>query len=160
MKAAPGQQVGGELKLNGEVESDLCIDVTKEISGWMLCPSETRSKRQIFLTVFAKTCWKLSVTSDRNNGRMAEFDPLNSSYIDGGKELESRLMISAPGTEDHPSTWEVDLSKGGIIQEGEETAGKRQNISVDVEQPVSWLDEPLSDGHCYHELLMFTISAT
>ena len=158
LKAAPGQQVGGEIKLGGVVESDLFIDAPKEISGWMLNPSEPRSTKQIDLTIFARTCWKLSVTSDRKNGRMAEFDQLNSSYIKDGKELDSPLKISAPGTEDHPDPWDVDLTKGGVIQEGEETAGESQKLAVDIEQPVSWTDEPLSDGHCYHAIVVFTIS--
>ena len=159
LKAAPGQQVGGAMLLGGVVESDLFIDAPKEISGWILNPSEHKSKKQIALTVFARTCWKLSVTSDRKNGRMAEFDPLNLSYIKDGKELENPLGISAPGTVDHPDTWDIDLTKGGVIQEGDETEGERKNLEVEIEQPVSWMDEPLSDGHCYHEIVVFAITA-
>lgn len=160
LKAAPGQQVGGEMMLGGEVQSDLFIDAPAEVSGWMLNPSEPASKRQISLTVFARTCWQLSVSSDRKSGRMAEFDPLNSSYIIEGKELENPLIISADGTADHPDDWEVDLSKGGIIQEDEETAGEKQKLDVEIEQAVSWMDEPLPDSRSYHTILIFKISGT
>ncbi len=158
LKAAPGQNVGGEMKLGGVGESDLFIDAPLEISGWMLNPTEPESRRQIALIVSAKTCWQLSVASDRKKGRMAEYDPLNSSYVRDGKELDSQLKISAAGTEDHPDPWDVDLSTGGVIQEGEETAGKSQNFAVDIEQPVSWMDEPLSEGHCYRAVMVFTLS--
>lgn len=160
LKAAPGQQVGGEMSLGGEIQSDLFIDAPSEVSGWMLNPSTHESKRQIPLTVFTRTGWQLSVSSDRKSGRMAEFDPKNSSYEMDGKELESPLKVSAAGTEDHPDPWEVDLSKGGILQEGEETAGEKQNLAVDVSQAISWMDEPLSDGHCYHAILVFKLSGT
>ena len=159
LKAAPGQQVGGEMKLGGVIESDLFIDAPKEISDWVLNPSEPVSRKQVILTVFARTCWKLSVTSDRKNGKMAEFDLLNSSYVKDGKELENPLTISAPGTVDHPDAWDIDLSKGGVIQEGDETEGERKNLTVDIEQPVSWMDEPLFDGHCYREIVVFAIYA-
>lgn len=160
LKAAPGDRVGGEMKLGGEIQSDLFIDAPSEVSGWMLNPLNHESKRQILVTVFARTGWQLSVSSDRKSGRMAEFDLLNSSYVKDGKELENSLKLSAAGTEDHPDPWEVDLSKSGIIQEGEETAGEKQNLAVDLEQKVSWMDEPLSDDRCYHAILVFKISGT
>ncbi|MFB3764163.1 MAG: hypothetical protein ACE14P_02830 [Methanotrichaceae archaeon] len=160
LKAAPGQNVGGKMNLGGVVEADLFIDAPPEISGWMLNPSIPESRKEIALAVSAKTGWQLSVSSNRKNGRMAEYDPLTSSYIQDGKQLESPLKVFAVGNDDHPEPWDVDLAAGGIIQEGEETAGESQKLVVDIEQATSWTDEPLSDGHCYHAVMEFKLSAT
>lgn len=158
LKAAPGQSVGRIMKVGGEVESDLFIDAPVAVSDWILNPSASPGRRQIALAVTARTCWQISVKSDRPDGRMAQYNLSDSQYIPNGMRLQSPLKISAGGTEDHPDPWEVDLPAGGIIQEGEETGGKSQDLEVTLQQPVSWNDEPLSDGQAYRAVLVFTIS--
>lgn len=158
LKAAPGQSVGGIMNLGGEVESDLFIDAPTAVSYWTLNPSSSPASRQIALAVTARTCWQISVKSDRQDGRMAQYNLSNSQYMPDGMQLQSPLKILAKGTEDHPDPWEVDLPAGGVIREGEETGGKSQDVEVTLQQPVSWNDEPLPDGQAYRAVLVFTIS--
>ncbi len=158
LKAAPGQFVGGAIELGGDFGSDLFIDAPVAIRDWMLDPMTSSSRKPITLKVNARIGWQLSVSSDRADGRMAQYDVANSSYIPEGRRLENSLKVSALGAEDHPNSWKADLPAGGTIQEGEETAGESRDVKVTLEQPVSWKDEPLPEGQAYHAVLVFTIS--
>jgi hypothetical protein len=158
LKAAPGQMAGGTMTLRGDTDYDLFIGAPLEISGWKLSPSASPGIKPISLTVYARMCWQVFVESDRPDGRMAQCDLSNSKYIADGKRLESPLKISAKGADEHSDPWEVALPEGGVIQEGEETAGKCLNADVYISQAVSWTDEPLPEDQAYRAVLRFTIS--
>jgi hypothetical protein len=115
------------------------------------------------LKVTSSTDWQMTVSSDRPDGRMVEYDPAAYEYVPGGRALESPLKISScgtysSGTDGRHGLWEVDLSEGGMIQQGEETSEGGQQVLVTLGQRVAWTDEPLEEGQAYRIVLTFTVS--
>jgi hypothetical protein len=105
----------------------------------------------------------MTVSSDRPDGRMAEYDLAASEYVFDGRALESPLKISSSRADDRlglnlPGLWEADLSEGGMIQQGEETSEDGQQVLVTLGQRVAWTDEPLEEDRAYRIALTFTVS--
>ncbi|HSD57030.1 MAG TPA: hypothetical protein VLB04_02525, partial [Methanotrichaceae archaeon] len=116
------------------------------------------NEKQMALKVTSSTDWQMIVSSDRPDGRMSEYDLAASEYVPGGRTLESPLMISSSGTDDHPGLWEVNLPEGGMIHQGGETSENGQQVLVTLGQRVGWTDEPLEEGQAYRIALTFTVS--
>jgi hypothetical protein len=156
--AAPGQSVEGSLVLESDGGADIFIEAPDSISDWVLVPSVSPNQREMALKVVASTDWQIAVSSDRPDGRMAEYDLASSEYTPDGRVLQSPLYVSSPGTKDHPEPFEVNLPEGGMICQGGETEEDGQQIMVNLGQRVSWTDEPLEEGQAYRIELTFTIS--
>jgi hypothetical protein len=157
-RAAPGQSIGGSLTLGGPSGPEISLEVPASVSDWILVPKE-RNERKIALNIRTRESWTLLVSSDRADGRMAEYDPAASEYVPAGRSLQGPLRISAPGTSSHPASWEIELPHAGAIQQtaGIEKEGS-STVTVTLQQPVSWEDEPLADGHVYRIDLTFSVS--
>ncbi len=157
-EVAPGQPVGGRLMLESDGGADILLEAPDYVSDWVLVPSASPNLKQMVMKVTASTDWQMAVSSDRQDGRMAEYDLAASEYVPGGRALESSLRISSSGTDDHPGPWDVDLHGGGMIHQGEETSEDGQQVLMTLGQMVSWTDEPLEDGQAYRIALTFTVS--
>ena len=156
--AAPGQPTGDSLTLGGSSGPDISMEVPPSVSDWVLVPRE-RNERKMALSIRAKDGWMLQVSSDRADGRMAQYDPASSEYVPGGRSLLQPLKIYAPGTSAHPAPWEIELPNAGVIQQMEEVQDDESSVvTVTLQQPVSWEDEPLEDGHVYRIDLIFSVS--
>lgn len=156
--AAPGQSVVGKLILESNGGADIFVEVPDSISDWVLVPSASSNLREMALKVIASTDWQMTASSDRPDGRMAEYDLASSEYTPEGRFLESPLHISSSGTKDHSEPLEVSLPNGGMICRGEETSEDGEPVSLTLGQMVSWTDEPLEEGQAYRIELTFTIS--
>lgn len=157
-EAAPGQSVGSRLILESDGGADIFLESPDSVSDWVLVPSDSPNEKQIALKVTSSTNWQMTVSSDRPDGRMAEYDLASSEYVPGGRTLESPLELSSRGIDDHHGTWDVDLQEGGMIHQGEETSEDGQQVLVLLGQRVAWTDEPLEEGQAYRIALMFTVS--
>lgn len=157
-EAAPGQFVGGRLTLESDGGVDIFLETPDSIDDWVLVPSASPNSREIAMKVTASTDWQMTVSSDRPDGRMAEYDLAASEYVPGGRALESPLKISSPGTDDHHEPWDVDLPDGGMIHQGGETPEDGQQVLVTLGQRVAWTDESLEEGQAYRIALTFTVS--
>lgn len=157
-EAAPGQFVGGRLTLESDGGADIFLEAPDSVSDWVLVPSASPNEKQMALKVTSSTDWQMTVSSDRPDGRMAEYDLAASEYVPGGRALESPLEISSSGTDDRPGLWDVDLPEGGMIHQGGETSEDGQQVLVMLEQRVAWTDEPLEEGQAYRIALTFTVS--
>jgi len=114
--AAPGQSVGDTLTLGKADGPDISLEVPASVADWVLAPFADNQK-QITIRVQANDGWTLAVSSNRPDGRMAQYDPVAESYIPDGRSLSYPLKISMPGCASHPAAWEVDLSSPGTIQQ-------------------------------------------
>ncbi len=157
-EAAPGQFVEGRLTLESDGGADIFLEAPDSISDWVLVPSASPNVKQMALKVTSSTDWQMTVSSDRPDGRMAEYDLAASEYVPGGRALESPLTISSTGTDDHPGPWVVDLPEGGMIHQGGEMSEDGQQVLVTLGQRVGWTDEPLEEGQAYRIALTFTVS--
>ncbi len=157
-EVAPGQSIEGRLILESDGGMDVFIEAPDSISDWVLVPSALPNLREIFLNVTASTDWQMRVSSDRPDGRLAEYDLAASEYVPGGRALERPLRISSPGIDGHPEPWDVGLPGGGMIRQGGETSEEGEQVSVTLGQIVSWTDEPLEEGQAYRIALTFTAS--
>lgn len=156
--AAPGQPVVGKLILESDGGADISLDAPDSISDWVIVPSAEPNLREMSLKVTASTDWQMTVSSDRPDGRMAEYDLASSEYIPDGKVLDSPLYVSSAGMKDLQGPLDVSLLNGGMICRGGATSEDGQQVSVALGQMVSWTDEPLEEGQAYRIELTFTIS--
>jgi hypothetical protein len=162
-EAAPGESVGGRLILESDGGADIFLEAPDSVSDWVLVPSASPNEKQVALKVTSSTDWQMTVSSDRPDGRMAEYDLAASEYVFDGRALESPLEISSLRADDRlglnrPGLWEADLSEGGMIHQGEETSEDGQQVLVTLGQIVAWTDEPLEEGQAYRIALTFTVS--
>ncbi len=157
-EVAPGQPVGGRLTLESDGGADILLEAPDYVSDWVLVPSASPNLKQMAMKVTASTDWQMIVFSDRQDGRMSEYDLAASEYLAGGRALESSLRVSSSGTDNHPGPWDVDLRGGGMIHQGEETSEDGQQVLMTLGQMVSWTDEPLEEGQAYRIALTFTVS--
>jgi hypothetical protein len=155
---APGQSVGGKLLLESDGGADIFIEAPDSITDWVLVPSSEPNIREMGLKVIASTDWQMTVSSDRPDGRMAEYDLASSEYIPDGKVLESPIYVSSSGMEDPQKHLDMSLLNGGMICQGRATSEDGQQVSLALGQRVSWTDEPLEEGQVYRIELTFTIS--
>gem|GEM_PF-925493 len=156
-EAAPGQPVGGRLTLESDGGADIFLEAPDSVSDWVLVPSASPNLKQMAMKVTASTDWQMTVSSDRQDGRMAEYDLAASEYVTGGRALESPLRVSSV-TDDRLGRWSADLPDGGMISQGEETSEDGRQVLVTLGQRVSWTDEPLEEGQAYRIALTFTVS--
>lgn len=156
--AAPGQSVEDTLTLGEAEDPDISVEVPASVADWVLVPFADNQK-QITIKVEANDGWTLAVSSDRPDGRMAQYDPVAKSYIPDGKSLSCPLKISMPGCAGHPAAWEVDLSSPGTIQQ---MTGSRVGAPIvmiaTLHQSVAWEDEPSSDEFVYRIDLEFAVT--
>jgi hypothetical protein len=146
------------LTLGGSSGPDISMEVPQSVSDWVLVPRES-NERMMALGIRARDGWMLQVSSDRADGRLAQYDPASSEYVPGGRSLLQPLKIYAPGTLGHPAPWKIELPHAGVIQEMEAVQDNESSaVTVTLQQPVSWEDEPLEDGHVYKIDLIFSVS--
>lgn len=74
--------------------------------------------------------WRASVSTDTDDGHMAEYNEISGQYISGGSELQNTLSVRAEGGNN------LDLSSGGILIEGNGTEGEI-HIPVVFEQEIT-----------------------
>lgn len=157
-EAAPGQSVESRLLLESDGGADIFLEAPASIDDWVLVPSASQNVRQNALRIWASTDWQMAVSSDRDDGRMAEYDLAASEYVPDGRVLESPMRVASLGMKDGAVPVEVDLPEGGLICRGGETSADGQEILVALLQKVAWTDEPLEDGQAYRIALTFTVS--
>lgn len=156
--AAPGQSVWSTLTLGEASAPDISLQVPSSVADWVLVPFADNQK-QIAIRVEADDGWTLAVSSNRPDGRMAQYDPVAESYIPDGKSLSNPLKISMPGCAGHPAPWEVDLSSPGIIQQMDGSRGGAPVVMIaTLHQSVTWEDEPSSDEFVYRIDLSFQVT--
>jgi hypothetical protein len=156
--AAPGQSVGDTLTLGEDCDPDISLEVPASVVDWVLVPIADNQK-QITIRVEANDGWTLAVSSNRPDGRMAQYDPVAESYIPDGRSLSYPLKISMPGCAGHPAAWEVDLSSPGIIQQMDGSRGGAPLVMIaTLHQSVTWEDEPSSDEFVYRIDLLFQVT--
>lgn len=156
--AAPGQSVEGKLLLESDGGADISLEAPDSITDWVLVPSSEPNLRKMGLKVTASTDWQMTVSSDRPDGRMAEYDLASSEYVPDGISLVSPFYVSSAGMKDPQEPLNVNLQNGGMICHGGATSDDGQQVPVVLSQMVSWTDEPLEEGQAYRIELKFTIS--
>jgi hypothetical protein len=72
--AAPGQSVWSTLTLGEASAPDISLQVPSSVADWVLVPFADNQK-QITIRVEADDGWTLAVSSNRPDGRMAQYDP-------------------------------------------------------------------------------------
>jgi len=157
-EAAPGQYIESRLVLESDGGADIFLEAPASIDDWVLVPSTSPNLKQMELGIWASTDWQMTVSCDRQDGRMAEYDLAASEYVPGGKRLENPLRISSSWIDERPDFLEVKLPGGGLIGQGGETSADGQKLLVALGQKVGWTDEPLDEGLAYRIALTFTIS--
>lgn len=149
VQAAPGQFIEIELNLNTP-ETSFEIVPPESISGWLLKPQESSNIWQGTLIIKAKGPWKVLVTPDPVTvGHMSEYDSSNTRFVQGGNRLSNPLFVGAQGGN------LVDLSKGGILIEGEGD----MVVPITFKQKITENDPVLTDGHSYKIDLAYRLSA-
>jgi hypothetical protein len=159
-EAAPGQFIESRLILESDGGADIFLEAPVSIDDWALVPSTSPNVRQMALRIWASTDWQVTVSCDRPDGRMAEYDQAASRYVTGGRALENPLHVSSSWIDERPDPLEVELPGGGLIRHGGETSADGQRLLVALGQKVGWTDEPLDEGQAYRIALTFTISPT
>lgn len=158
LTAAPGQSVRDTLTLGEAEGTDISLEVPASVTDWVLVPFDDNQK-QITIKVEANDGWTLAVSSNRPDGRMAQYDPVAESYIPDGKSLSYPLKISMPGCAGHPAAWEVDLCNPGTIQQMKGSRDGAPTVMIaTLHQSVTWEDEPSSDEFVYRIDLEFAIT--
>jgi hypothetical protein len=157
-QAAPGQSVGSRLVLESDGGAHIFLEAPDSIADWVLVPSTSPNVKQMALKVWASTDWQMTVSCDRPDGRMAEYDLSASMYVPGGRALEDPLRVTSSWIEGPPDHLEVDFPSGGLIRQGGETSVDGQQFLVALGQNVAWADEPLDEGQAYRIALTFAIT--
>jgi hypothetical protein len=157
-QAAPGQSVGSRLVLESDGGADIFLEAPDSIADWVLVPSTSPNVKQMALKVWASTDWQITVSCDRPDGRMAEYDLAASMYVPRGRALEDPLRATSSWIEDPPEPLEVNFPNGGLIRQGGETSVDGQQFLVVLGQKVAWADEPLDEGQTYRIALTFAIT--
>ncbi|MDD4651565.1 MAG: hypothetical protein PHQ34_04975 [Methanothrix sp.] len=153
----PGGLGEGDLKLGGGANT-VSITAPNDITDWVL-RSGDNSRASVF-QVSADGDWKLSATDSdtvTTKGHMTEW--YGGNYITSPKQLENPMNVSAQTGGNVTAVYEVKLPAGGIIALGGTTNLDEKNVEVAFKQPVSSIDEVLTDGHRYKIVVTFTISS-
>jgi uncharacterized repeat protein (TIGR01451 family) len=131
------------LVASGSGQDAISITVPTIDTNWNVDSITDDNIQQGILVVNSIQPWTVTVSSDLSDGLPAEYDRTTSQYVSGGSKLQNSMKIKAAGGN------EVDLSVGGSLIWG---AGGVGDVSIPVtfEQPITWQDRPLQNGHTYH----------
>ena len=134
------------LVASGSGQDAISITVPTIDTNWNVDPITEDNIQHGTLIVNSTLPWSVTVSSDLIDGQPAEYDLEASDYAVDGSKLQNPMKIKAVGGN------EVNLSAhGGVLIEG---VGN-MSISVSFEQPITWQDEPLHNGHVYHMEVSF-----
>jgi hypothetical protein len=154
-------QAANTLTIGATMASQLEIDVKTATATWALDPATptytvTIDKANGVWVRSNKPGWRVTVKTDV--APLTEYD--GSTYPSGGLTLKSAMSLSTTDTEGGTgktiaalSTADQDLWTGGA-------KGGWKEANLLFSQPVSYDDEPLTNGHTYHAILTFTTQAS
>ena len=151
------------LALTGHVAA-IDITVTGNALNWALIPGTTNENTTaIHLNVStASTTWSVTVTDALDNGkssssagRMLEYNPTSSSWVNGGSMLAANLTVIGGSVSDVTGSTATLGPTGKLIESGSAAADKKQ-MNITLQQPVAITDRRLTNGNVYRAILVFT----
>jgi hypothetical protein len=147
INAAPGQLVWEDMILGeGDLGVQIHVNASFSSSPWDLDPSNSFNTRQGSISVNGTGRWEVKVSADKaTGGYPAEFDDVLSEFVPNGLKLGKAMKIRSEGGD------EVDLSRGGVLIEGEGD----MTVPFTLVQDVSPTDSVLTGGHSYNIMISF-----
>ena len=151
------------LALTGPVAA-IDIAVTGNVQDWALIPGTTNENATaIHLNVStANAPWSVTVTDALDNGkssssvgRMLEYNPISSSWINGGSILAANLTVIGGSVSDVTGSTATLGPTGKLIESGSAAADKKQ-MNITLQQPVAITDRRLTNGDVYRVIIVFT----
>jgi hypothetical protein len=142
------------------------ITATDSVPDWVFVPGSNTNPTPLTVTVSTdpSRSWTVSVRDSLEGGknpssagRLLEYNPTSSAWVNTGNIISTNLSVIGQ-TVNGIQGYEVPLGPTDRTIESASSQVTDQQLSINLQQPITYSDPYLSNGNIYRVVLTFTVT--